>query len=98
MKDEREPLVIRRYEIYGRVQGVGFRAFVFRKAQSLGVGGWVRNQSDGSVEALVSGRIENHERLHELFQEGPMWSRVSRVKWSEVEGAPVLPDEFSIHR
>jgi acylphosphatase len=97
MSDERNPLVTRRYEVYGRVQGVGFRAFVIRNARSLGVGGWVRNRSDGSVEALVSGRVESHEMLCELLQEGPRWSRVTRVEWNEVEGTPVLPVEFSIH-
>ena len=44
-----------RARITGRVQGVGFRAFVERAAAQLGVRGWVRNRRDGSVEAVIAG-------------------------------------------
>ena len=44
-----------RVEIYGRVQGVWFRAWTEREARACGLGGWVRNRRDGSVEAVFSG-------------------------------------------
>jgi len=98
MKDVHELVVTRRYRVCGRVQGVGFRAFVLRKARRLGVGGWVRNCPDGSVEAVASATVEVHERFQTLLHEGPMWSRVSQVEFEEVEGTPSSPGEFSIER
>lgn len=47
--------VVRRVRIRGRVQGVGFRAFVEYTAQDHGLAGWVRNRRDGSVEAVFAG-------------------------------------------
>ena len=47
--------MIKRYQVVGRVQGVGFRAFTLRRAQKIGVDGWVRNLADGTVEALAEG-------------------------------------------
>ena len=47
--------VIRHVIVHGRVQGVGFRAFVEREALTRGVEGWVRNRRDGTVEALFAG-------------------------------------------
>jgi acylphosphatase len=74
-----EPEVVRRYRVTGRVQGVGFRHFVWRSAQELGVDGWVRNRLDGSVECLVRATPNEHERLTLLLEQGPGWSRVDRV-------------------
>ena len=45
----------RRFLVHGRVQGVGFRWFVEREAHILGIAGWVRNNSDSSVEVLAMG-------------------------------------------
>ena len=52
------PIETVRLRITGRVQGVGYRLWVTRTAASLGVRGWVRNRTDGSVEALVTGAPE----------------------------------------
>ena len=46
----------RRYRVHGRVQGVGFRAFVWRQVQRLELEGWVRNRFDGTVEVLTACR------------------------------------------
>ena len=69
----------RRYRIWGRVQGVGFRAFVWRAAREIEVDGWVRNRYDGTVEALVSASPEAHERLQSALEQGPRMSKVDRV-------------------
>lgn len=63
----------------GRVQGVGFRYFVLREAENLGIDGWVRNRSDGTVEALARGTEEELDRFQACLQEGPRWSRVMSV-------------------
>jgi acylphosphatase len=63
----------------GRVQGVGFRYFVWREAEALGVHGWVRNRADGTVEALARGTKGELDRLQDRIQEGPRWSRVVSV-------------------
>ena len=71
--------VVRRFRVHGRVQGVGFRAFVQREATMLNVGGWVRNRSDGTVEALVWGDAEVVETLGKRIKQGPRWGRVDRL-------------------
>jgi acylphosphatase len=76
---------LRRYRIRGRVQGVGFRAFVWRQARELGVTGWVRNRFDGSVEALAAAPPETHALLLAELERGPRMSLVERVDVEEVE-------------
>lgn len=69
----------RRYIITGRVQGVGFRWFVEREARAIGVGGWVRNNDDGSVEVLASGSDEQLATLRARLKQGPRASRVDEI-------------------
>lgn len=69
-----------RLKIEGRVQGVYFRASTVMHAQRLGVTGWVRNCSDGSVEAVAEGRRESIEKLIEWCRHGPQGARVTRVQ------------------
>ena len=71
----------RRVVVHGRVQGVFFRETVRRRAQAAGVTGWVRNRSDGAVEAVFEGEREAVERLVEFCREGP---RGARVDWVDV--------------
>jgi len=78
--------VTRRLVITGRVQGVGFRAFVYGHATKLGVDGFVRNRVDGSVEALIVGEAQKVEALIALCREGPPASRVAELKVSEAQG------------
>jgi len=82
----------RRYRVFGRVQGVGFRAFVWREAQRLDVAGWVRNRFDGSVEVLADGVSTEHDRLVEILETGPRMSRVDRVESLEESssGEPMI--------
>ena len=89
---------VRRFRVRGRVQGVGFRAFVWRSAAELGISGWVRNRLDGSVEVLAAGPEEALDELERRLRSGPRWARVDslQVKDETVERPPagfsVLPD------
>jgi acylphosphatase len=75
----------RQYIIHGRVQGVFFRDSTRRKAQELGVRGWVRNRPDGTVEAVAQGDPGTLERLEQWFRDGgPRAARVERVETQEV--------------
>lgn len=66
--------------IEGRVQGVGYRAFVEREAARLGLSGWVRNRHDGSVEAVLQGAPAAVDAMIGLCRSGPPASRVERVE------------------
>lgn len=66
--------------VEGRVQGVGFRAFLEREAKARGLRGWVRNRSDGSVEAVFSGEEEDVESMLVACHRGPRMSLVRAVK------------------
>ena len=74
-----------RLRITGRVQGVGYRAWALQRASRLGLRGWVRNRSDGSVEALVIGEDDAVARMIEACREGPFGARVSDVAISDAE-------------
>lgn len=66
--------------IEGRVQGVGYRAFVEREAARLGLSGWVRNRHDGSVEAVLQGEPAAVDAMIGQCRSGPRASRVERVE------------------
>ena len=65
--------------IYGRVQAVGFRNWIKKGAEKKGVFGWVRNASDGSVEAFIQGEGENLNDILALCWEGPELADVEDV-------------------
>lgn len=66
--------------ISGRVQGVGFRYFIRRNAEALGVNGWVRNLPDGRVEAVFDGNADLVNELIERCKKGPSASFVKEIK------------------
>jgi acylphosphatase len=66
--------------IEGRVQGVGYRDWMCREARKLGLDGWVRNRSDGGVEALVSGPEPAVQALLTACRRGPAMARVDRIE------------------
>lgn len=66
--------------VEGRVQGVGYRAFVEQYAYSLGLTGWVRNRWDGSVEILAEGERQDLEKLLAALYRGPRAANVSNVQ------------------
>ena len=71
----------RRVVVQGHVQGVFFRETTRRRALAAGIGGWVRNLPDGSVEALFEGERESVDRLVGFMRDGP---RGARVDWVDV--------------
>jgi acylphosphatase len=87
MSASEKPTEAKRYLVRGRVQGVGFRWFVEREAQLLGIAGWVRNNHDGSVEVLAQGTRDQLLGLHSRLREGPRAARVDAVEVSDA--APV---------
>lgn len=88
--------IARHYVVHGRVQGVGFRAFVERHAAELGLAGWVRNTDDGAVEAHAQGAEEQVHALEGLLRTGPRWSEVRRVDVKEA--APMAGSGFRVKR
>src|SRR5258707_12691029 len=80
---DQHPTQARRFLVRGRVQGVGFRWFVEREAHILGIAGWVRNRSDGTVEVLTMGTRDQLSGLRSRLREVPRASRVDDVEESE---------------
>ena len=77
---------IRHFLITGRVQGVGFRFYMQRKARELGVTGWVRNRRDGSVEAMAQGESDAVETLTSWARRGPPSAIVADIRIGEGSG------------
>ena len=78
-----------RVRVYGRVQGVGYRDFVQRTATRLGLAGFVRNvDSDGSVEVLAEGPVDELGTLLARLKSGPLLSCVELVEttWEPLSG------------
>ena len=73
----------RRYVVKGRVQGVGFRAFVEHVADSLGIRGWARNSDDGNVEVYAVGTLEQLSEFSGYLWKGPRMSDVRHVDETE---------------
>lgn len=90
-----------RFTVEGRVQRVGFRYYVTEQARALGVRGWVRNRSDGSVEAVASGPEGALHQLEQALWRGPGGvSQVTRQAWpvtretlDAVTGFAILSEE-----
>lgn len=74
--------------VQGRVQAVGFRAFVQHNAMQIGVTGWVRNVGYDTVEAVAEGSKVQIDEFLQMMKRGPLGSRVdkSREEWEQVTG------------
>lgn len=83
------------YRITGRVQGVGFRWWTQRMAESLQLSGTVRNASDGTVEVRVAGPPDALDRFERKLVEGPRGARVDEVRRTS-PGEEPLPAGFRI--
>lgn len=79
-----------RLRIFGRVQGVGYRAWTAQRAKKLGLTGWVRNLTDGSVECLVQGPREAVEAMTAACHAGPALARVTQVDSFDSESDETL--------
>jgi len=77
--------------VTGRVQGVSYRASTAAEARRLGLAGWVRNRSDGSVELEVEGDPERVAALLAWCEQGPPAARVSRVAVEDLAVAGERP-------
>jgi acylphosphatase len=77
------PKIARRWLVHGRVQGVGFRYFVERAAQQLGLTGYARNLDDGRVEVYAAGAPQKIAELAGLLRLGPRWADVRGVEEQE---------------
>jgi acylphosphatase len=78
-------MIRRRVVVHGFVQGVFFRDTLRRRAASLAVSGWARNNRDGSVEAVFEGEPDAVDLMLELSYAGPRGARVDRVEVVEEE-------------
>lgn len=80
MDNERKTVSV---HIYGRVQGVFFRAWTVGEATARGLQGWVRNRADGTVEAVFSGAPEKVDDMVAACRRGPPHADVARVEAHE---------------
>ena len=80
-------MIARRLVVHGRVQGVGFRFAMTDAAETFGVSGWVRNRSDGTVEAFVQGETAAVDAIAAWCRRGPAAARVTTI-----DVAPAAPD------
>ena len=87
-------MVRKRVTVHGRVQGVFFRDTTRRMAESRGVAGWVRNTTDGSVEAAFEGSADAVEEMVRFANEGPRGAVVERV--DVADEAPAGETEFLV--
>ncbi|RMF19236.1 MAG: acylphosphatase [Candidatus Dadabacteria bacterium] len=85
-----------RMRIYGTVQGVAFRAATVEQARALGLTGWVRNRTDGSVEIEAYGPRAQIGELIRWAHQGPPAASVSRVDVSELGPGEMPPADFSV--
>ncbi len=69
-----------KFIVYGLVQGVGFRYFVYRHASELNLKGYAKNLYDGTVEVVVEGEETKVNQLYEYLLQGPSRSRVDKVE------------------
>ena len=88
-----EAPVRQRLTISGRVQGVGYRDWTITTARRLGLTGWVRNRTDGAVEALIVGDDSAVGEMINACRRGPPAARVDNVDIEPVD-LDVLPQGF----
>lgn len=86
-----------RWLISGRVQGVGFRWFVYRTAERLGLRGWARNLPDGRVEVVAAGASDALGRLDGALREGPLAAHVENVEKYNVSPEDIMSKSFDIN-
>ena len=86
----------RRWIVRGRVQGVGFRWFVWREAERLGLGGFARNLRDGTVEVVSQGPNDTLDQFEQALRRGPSGARVDALEQRDVPAELEVPNSFDI--
>ncbi|GBD33978.1 tRNA pseudouridine synthase B [bacterium HR34] len=79
IEDIKESIIEMKVNVYGRVQGVGFRAFTKKWADFYGIKGYAKNLENGSVEVVAQGKIKELEQLLEKIKQGPRLSKVEKT-------------------
>ncbi len=92
MTEDRQSLYVR---VSGRVQGVNFRVWTRTEARRLGLAGWVRNEDDGSVTALIVGSDKAVAIMLERLWHGPAAATVTSVE-TDVAPLAAVPQDFRI--
>ena len=87
----------KRFVVYGRVQGVGFRYFTWKEAERIGIKGTVRNCVDGRVEIVAEGNDDQLQDFYNWLKVGPRAASVERVLEDNVENKR-YPDFSIVHR
>jgi acylphosphatase len=90
--------VAKHLKITGKVQGVGFRYFTRKNADSLDITGWVRNMPDGSVEVFICGDEDNIDRMEERLWDGPRGAYVTEIIQLESDDTGTHYLDFSVLR
>lgn len=82
--------------VQGRVQGVGYRAFVYKTAKAFGLKGYVQNKPDGSVQIEVDGNKATIEKFVALCKTGPGWAYVEKINLIEtpIQGYKVFKIKY----
>ncbi len=88
--------LVKNLRITGLVQGVGFRDAMVVEANRVGARGWVRNRSDGSVEAVVAGNEEHVQAMLAWARRGPRGARVYHVAVSELTSPGIEIGRFGL--
>lgn len=88
--------VAKRFLVSGIVQGVGYRFFVVRSAERLGITGWVKNLRDGRVEAYAIGSAKTLKDFRRELERGPAGAMVDDVREEQEEVDPRFKSGFRI--
>jgi acylphosphatase len=86
------PKELRHIRIIGKVQGVGYRFFATRVARRLGLKGWIQNNRDSTVDAMVEGEKSVIDEWIEELKEGPRYAEVTKIEQESKEFSGKLPD------
>ena len=89
----------RRFLVRGKVQGVGFRDYIAKRAQLLGLSGWVRNLPDGeSIEAVAEGDIASLETFAQEMMHGPRGAHVTGYQAEPYRANKTLKAPFAVRK
>jgi acylphosphatase len=88
--------IVRHVLVEGLVQGVGYREFVWRAAMRLGISGWVRNRSEGTVEARIEGAPASVEAMLAEMRRGPGLAQVTSLRLLDPDHGEAQSGTFAV--